>query len=221
MSNDKAIIFIDNFDSPKRSKVNLSCLQSFKLHFSVPLHELPHRIISSLIPPIFGNKYRKIHVDLLGPFLAILALFILLHYGHANKIPAAVSSISPFDLILTYVISMPIFSFILIRCLGQSRITFIELTSILGYALFGHIFTLTVSLLLYNEQSNFVFFVCMLIFGGLSTLKIILILVAFIPKPVLRLVICSFVSIVQLLFLITLHFLYMHRSFTYGANKTK
>lgn len=220
MASEDAIIFINNLETPKRSKFkdDLSCLQAIKMHFSVPFEQLPLRIISSLNPPIFGKR-QKINVDLLGPLIAFLTLVILLHYGHANKIPYAVSKIPPLDVLLSYVIFMPVISYILIRFLGQSKLSFIEMLSLLGYALFGHIFTLIVSLVFTNDESNFFFFLCMLIFGGLSTLKIVLILVALIPKPAVRLIICSFVSIVQLLFLMSIHFLYMHRSFMYGANR--
>lgn len=197
-------------------KNNLTVCQSLKMHFTVPPYHLPKRILQSLAPPLFG-KHQKIYVDLLGPLLALLTMTVLLHYGHAAKLPTAASKISPTEVLLVYVSLMPVVSYILVR-LGQSRISLVEIISILGYALYGHILTLTVSLIFYNEESNAFFFLCLMIFGGLSTLRIVIILVALIPKPALRLIVCSFVSIVQLLLLVFLHFLYMHRTFKYGKN---
>ncbi|GLV44419.1 hypothetical protein CBL_10223 [Carabus blaptoides fortunei] len=220
MATNNTIIFVNNTEMQEHKDIyyknKLNVCQSVKMHFSVPPYHLLKRIIQSLVPPIF-NKHQKIYVDLLGPLLAVLSLTVLLHYGHAAKLPTAASKMSPTEVLLVYMTLMPVVSYILVR-LGQSRITLVEIISILGYALFGHILTLTVSMIFYNEESNTFFFLCLMMFGGLSTLRIVLILVALIPKPAVRLIVCSFVSVVQLLLLVFLHFLYMHRTFKYAKN---
>jgi hypothetical protein len=93
--------------------------------------------------------------------------------------------------------------------------------ALLGYGMFGHVFTLAVSFLFYQEESNTFFFVCLVMFGGLSALRITVVLLASIPVPAARLVVCSLVATVHLLSLMFLHFAYMHRTFVYGAAKLR
>jgi hypothetical protein len=76
-------------------------------------------------------------------------------------------------------------------------------------------------LLFYQEESNTFFFIFLVIFGGLSSLRVAVVLLASIPVPAARLVVCSLVATVQLLSLVFLHFAYMHRTFVYGAGEVR
>lgn len=185
------------------------------MHLSVPPHQIFNRIFTSLLPPILTKMYQRIYVDLFGPILALILLTGILNYGYSLKTQSP-SLVSPTEFLLAYSLIMPLISYLLIK-LAQSEITFIELSSILGYSLYGHIFTLLISFYLDDGVNNYFFFVGLMIFGGLSTLRVAMIFIATIPKPALRLVICSFVATVQLLFLLFIHFAYMHKTFVYGT----
>lgn len=189
-------------------------LKTLKMHLGVPPHQIFGRILASLLPPILTKMYQKIYVDLFGPILAVLILAGILNYGYSFKTDSI--KLAPTEFLLAYSCVMPVVCYGLIK-IAQSDVTFIELTSILGYGLYGHIFTLVISYVLDDDKNNYFFFLSLMVFGGLSTLRIALILIATIPKPALRLVICSFVATVQLLFLVFIHFAYMHRTFVYGS----
>lgn len=213
--NDSTLHFIYNNEiSEKQPIKDQPLLKEIKMHFSVPPHQIFGRIILSLWPPIVTKKYQRIYVDLFGPVFAVLMLFGLLNYGYSLK--STTVKLPPTEFLLIYTICMPIISYVLIR-LAKSDISFIELLSVLGYSLFGHIFTIIISYFLDDELNNYFFFVCLMILGGLSTLRVAMIFIATIPKPALRLVICSFIATVQLLFLVFIHFAYMKTKFVFGS----
>ena len=224
--NSHSVIFIGNDQTPMKTQSNdwkvsklptkWSLLSSIKLNFMVPPSHLPHRIFVSLVPPFLGEQYRFVYVDFLGPSLALLLMASILHYGHATKLPSAASNTSPTEVLLLYAVFMPLATYVL-SSLSWATVSLTEMIALLGYGMFGHVFTLAVSLLFYQEESNTFFFVCLVIFGGLSALRVAVVLLASIPVPAARLVVCSLVATVHLLSLVFLHFAYMHRTFVYGA----
>ncbi|KAJ8934690.1 hypothetical protein NQ318_015159 [Aromia moschata] len=178
-----SVIFIG---SPDHNKKPLTCSGNFRQLFVVHPADLALRIFKSFIPP-FNKKYQKVYVDLSGPLLAVI---FVNRFGNLRKFFQAVQSV------LT-----PLFYFFISR-LGQSNISLYETTSLVGYALYGHLLTLLVSYVCFQEESNF-FFSLMLVFLGT------------IPRPAVRLLICTAISLINLLSLIFLHFAYMHRTFAY------
>jgi hypothetical protein len=144
----------------------------------------------------------------------------MLHYGHASKLPSAAVNTTPTEVLLLYSLLMPVVAYALCW-LSRATVTLIEITALLGYGMFGHVFTLAVSLFLYQEESNAFFFFLLVIFGGLSALRVALVLMVLIPVPAARLLVCSLVATLQLLSLVFLHFAYMHRTFVYGGATQK
>lgn len=221
-----SVIFVGNDQTPTKTLSNgwkvsklptkWSLLSSIKLNFMVPPSHLPHRIFVSLVPPFLGEEYRHVYVDFLGPSLALLLMASILHYGHATKLPSAASNTSPTEVLLLYAVLMPLATYAL-SSLCWATVNLTEMIALLGYGMFGHVFTLAVSLIFYQEESNTFFFFCLVIFGGLSALRVAVVLLTSIPVPAARLVVCSLVATVHLLSLVFLHFAYMHRTFVYGA----
>lgn len=208
--------YVDNGWRVNSTATNRTLLSSVKLHFMVPPAHLLHRIFVSLVPPFLGEKYRRVYVDFLGPSLALLLMAGMLHYGHASKVPSAAASTTPTEVLLLYSVLMPVAAYVL-GWLCQATVTLTEMTALLGYGMFGHVFTLAVSLFFYQEASNAFFFFSLAIFGGLSALRVALVLLASIPVPAARLLVCSLVATLQLLSLVFLYFAYMHRTFVYAA----
>lgn len=184
-------------------------------YVKVAPQEIAKRILASLAPP-FTEKFKSRDVDLAGPVFAILFLTAVLHYGYQIKDPTATNTtIAPLSSVFLYSVLNPCLGFILCK-IGQANIAFWDLTGLLGYALYSHILTLLLSLWIYQEESNAFFFICLFLFGGSSALRICVILIPKIPKPAARLLICSMLFISHLLYLIFLHFAYMHPTFIYG-----
>ena len=170
------------------------------------------RVLVSLMPPISIN-FKKIFVDLVGPIIAVVILTFILNFGNLKH--KSVHVLLPVQTIILYIVVMPVICYLLNK-IGKSKLTFMEVFSIITYALYGHILTLLTSLLFYLESSNAFFFICMTIFAGLSTFRLVLLQIQSIPLPGARLIVCSFSSTVHILFLMFIHFTYMHPTFKYG-----
>lgn len=200
MSPSHSVIFIDSVELEKNStKLN---------YLFVNPTEIMFRIFASFIPPI-GFRYKKVYVDFLGPALAFLILNAFVYHFYTLKSNV---NLSPINTICVFSVLMPCLCFILCK-LGRSYITLPQTISLIGYSLYGHILTLSISYLCFHETSNVFFFMCLILFGGLSTLRLTLIILSTIPKPAVRLIICSAVSTLNILFLIFLHFAFMHKTF--------
>lgn len=203
-----SVIFMDCVED---SYKNVNNGHVFKKLFYVQLDELPFRIFSSLMPPLV-KKFQKVYIDLVGPLLAMLTLTALINCGYYLK--QIKHTVSPTEMMLAYSLLMPVLCRVLCK-LGQSQISIYKLMSLLGYALYGHIFTLLVSYLCFQERSNSFFFMCLIIFSGLSTLRVVLIIMSTISVPAARLIVCSTISVINILFIVFVHFVYMHRTFVY------
>lgn len=202
MSPNHSVIFINSIENEKSSK-----LSSKQLFFVNP-YDILFRILASFVPPI-GIKYKKVYVDFLGPILAFLILNAFVYHFYTIKSNV---NLSPIDVICVFCVFMPCLC--LISCkIGKSYITFSQIVSLIGYSLYGHILTLSMSYLCFHETSNVFFFFCLILFGGLSTLRLTIVILSTIPKPAMRLLICSTISIVNILFLIFLHFAFMHKTY--------
>lgn len=204
-----SVIFVGSPDhSTKKSSLRI---KNYTHLFLVPPQEISFRIIASFIPPI-TKKYRKVYVDFMGPLLAFVLLTSFLIYGYSFK--KYKISISPTESMIFFVCFMPFFCFILAK-IGKSHINLYECISLVGYSLYGDLLTLFVSFIFFHETSNVFFFICLVLFDGLSTLRLILVFLKTIPIPGARFLICSCISLVKILFLVYLHFAFMHRTFSY------
>lgn len=167
--------------------------------------ELPQRIVTAFVPPLFGS--RKVYVDLAGPLLAVALLATTLHLGHATKdLPA-----SPSSALLIYLLTTAC-AVVLGARVSSSRLSPVQVLALLGYSLYGPLLTLLFSIVLPNS----LFFPILFVFGGATAFRVAIVLLLTIPKPVVRLLLCSLVSISHLLFTIFAHFAYMHTTFVYG-----
>lgn len=200
------IIFIG---SPEHNAKKSST--DYKNLFLVSPNDVLYRIFTSFVPPF--NKFRKIYVDVLGPFICLVLLCFFLNYGYSLK-PHKIDR-SPFESIVCFSVIMPILSYVLLK-LGQSSISFWETLCVFGYSLYGHLFTLFLSYIFFQETSDAMFFISLILVGGPSTLRLILVYLKTIPVPGARLLICSIVSIGNILFLIYLYFAFLHRNYMYS-----
>ncbi|KAL1505980.1 hypothetical protein ABEB36_005421 [Hypothenemus hampei] len=203
-----SVIFIGSPD--KSSKKTSAQLKDFYQLFLVSPSDICFRIGTSFVPPL-TSKYRKVYVDLMGPLLGLFSLTLLLIYGYSLK--KYKINVTPLESMICFVTCMPIFCFFLAK-LGKSSIHFYEVLSLIGYSLFGHLFTLLVSFIFFHENSNTFFFISLIIFGGLSSFRLIVIFLKTIPIPGARLLVCSTISLINILFIIYLHFGYMHTTFS-------
>lgn len=205
-----SVIFVG---TPQKTLQHESFKEYIKTLFLVNAYDLPYRVFLSFVPPLC-KRFSKIYVDLLGPAIAVILLTTFVNYGYYFK--QTKISVTPVECILTYVLLVPLFCLGLSK-IGQSSMTLLKTYVLLGYALYGHILTLLISFICFHENSNTFFFFCLILFDGLSTLRVALIFLDSIKLPAARLIVCSIISVVNILFVVFLHFAYMHRTFLYKA----
>nr|CAI5868517.1 unnamed protein product [Callosobruchus analis] len=201
-----SVIFIG---SPHKSNRHEVCLKQL---FFVSPYDIIVRIFRSFIPP-YNSKYQKVHVDLLGPLLGFIILTAFVTYGNSLKLLRV--NITPVEFLCIYSFLMPIICYLLTH-LAQSSMTLYETVALVGYAYYGHFATLVTSFMWFQKENNFIFFVCLIFFGGLSTLRMTMVILGTIPVPAARLLVCTTISIFNILCLVFLHFAFMHRTFVYS-----
>lgn len=201
--------------SPNKNSKTDSTNYTFKHLFYVTPYDVGFRMFASFMPPL-TKKYQKVYVDFVGPMLAVILLSAFVNYGYLNK--HETSNNAPTETVLGYCILMPALAHVMCK-LSSSYITLYEITCLIGYSLYGHILTLFISYLCFEEESNFFFFISLIVFCGLSTMRLGLTVLGSIAVPAARLLVCSVICVIHILFLIFLHFAYMHPTITYEPSE--
>lgn len=206
---DHSVIFLGS--EPPKNKDTIAHALSY---FTMPADDLPKRILLSFTPPL---RSRFVYVDFLGPCLAFILLATILGYGHAYKTPSAMYHRSPIEVLAIYCLIMPTICYVLTR-LGKSTISFLQIMSLLGYGLYGYVFTLVTSFVS-DETNNVIFYLAMILFTGTSVFRTCIIILLTIKLPAVRLLVCSIIASLQMLFVVFLYFTFVHSSFVFLKHK--
>lgn len=202
---DHSVIFLES--EPLKEKDFVTRVLSY---FTMPADDLPKRILLSFMPPLHS---RIVYVDFLGPCLAFILLATILGYGHAYKVQSSLYHRSPTEVLAIYCTMMPAICYVL-TYLGKSDISFLQILSLLGYGLYGYVFTLVISFIA-GESNNVIFYLSMILFTGTNVFRTCLIILLTIRLPAIRLLVCSIIAILQMLFVVFLYFTFIHSSFTF------
>lgn len=89
--------------------------------------------------------------------------------------------------------------------LCNSQITMLQTLSLLGYGLFGHCIVLLIT---YNIHFHSLFYIFWLVIGGMSTLRMVAVLLSRTVGQTQRLILCGILVALHMLFLLYLHFAY-------------
>jgi len=219
---DHTVVTIESIDSDfigpscKRAS-SLEYLESvytfLNPYFAVANHHLPHRFLSSMAPPIIFPEFKRVYSDLKGPLLILLTLFFILFYGAYDTERGVISTtVSCFKLTFVYWLVFSFMAFLLGH-ICETCLTRSQLLSISGYSLTGHCVVLLIAEILHQEENHQVFMVLLTVFGGLSTGRLAIIMLARTPGPVQRLIMCSSLASINLLHLIYIHFACMRQKF--------
>lgn len=142
-----SVIFLGSPNKTSKTDSN----HTFKHLFYVTPNDVIYRIFASFMLPL-TKKYQKVYVDLMGPMLAVVLLGAFVNYGYLNKHES--SNNAPTETVLGYCIIMPVLAYVMCK-LSSSYITLNEIACLIGYSLYGHILTLFISYLCFDEESDF------------------------------------------------------------------
>lgn len=176
-------------------------------YFDVEPIQVRNRLLESLIPIRTFSIPQKIAGELYGPLMLVFTLVAILLHGMKTSgtvIREGTLMGTAIGTCFGYWLGVSSFIYFL-AYLCNAQITMLQMLSLLGYGLFGHCIVLFVT---YNVHFHFLFYIFWLVIGGLSTLRVVSILVSRTVGSTQRLILCGTVSALHLLFLLYLHFAY-------------
>lgn len=213
-----ANISSDNIDFGIEKKRNCDSVLE---NLMVPMLKLPKRILLSFTPPLNYNR-PYLYTDFIGPTLSTLVLVSLLQYGFSRKrLSIPYYSSSSFNVactVLSYYALLS-FSIVLASRVVRAKLKILDVATLIGYSFYGFILTLSIPLIL-RIVHDYVFYSCLILFGGLSCIRVLLILLFTIEVPVARFLICSVIGNMHILFTIYLYYCYIHPTYMFGATNT-
>lgn len=176
-------------------------------YFDVEPAQVRSRLMESLIPIRMISFPQKIAGELYGPLMLVFTLVAILLQGMKTSNTQIIGGTLMGTAIGTcfgywiFVSGLVYF----VAYLVNAQITMLQTLALLGYGLFGHCIVLFVT---YNIHFHFLFFFLWVLVGGLSTLRMVLVLLSRTVGQTPRLALCGTVSALHLLFLLYLHFSY-------------
>ncbi|KAL1462571.1 hypothetical protein WDU94_014398 [Cyamophila willieti] len=200
-----SIIQMRDYYSDEEKLIKPSVHKKLVQLFTVPVREIPMRIVHSFMPPYNSTTY--VHTDLLCPLIGVVLLYITILYGMSYKIPVANSSTSVEQILILYaLLVVPVFY------VSQDHYDLYESCAILGYTAYGHVLTLVLSLIFSPGSVSF-FFINLILFCGLNVIRLIILLLFFMThKNIIKLLVSSYLCIVYLLCNIYVYFRFVHRT---------
>ncbi|XP_027694269.1 protein YIPF3 [Vombatus ursinus] len=176
-------------------------------YFDVEPAQVRSRLLESMIPVKMVNFPQKIAGELYGPLMLVFTLVAILLHGMKTSdtiIREGTLMGTAIGTCFGYWLGVSSFIYFL-AYLCNSQITMLQMLALLGYGLFGHCIVLFVT---YNIHLHALFYLFWLLVGGLSTLRMVAVLVSRTVGPTQRLLLCGTLATLHMLFLLYLHFAY-------------
>ncbi|KAM9848112.1 protein YIPF3 [Aulostomus maculatus] len=176
-------------------------------YFDVEPVQVRGRLLDSLIPVRMINFPQKVAGELYGPLMLVFTLVAILLHGmktsnttirEGTLMGTAIGTCFGYWLGVSSIIYF-------LAYLVNAQITMLQMLSLLGYSLFGHCIVLVIS---YNIHFHFLFYFLWLLVGGLSTLRMVAVLLSRTVGQTPRLLLCGTITVLHMLFLLYLHFAY-------------
>ncbi|XP_034041011.1 protein YIPF3 [Thalassophryne amazonica] len=176
-------------------------------YFDVEPLQVRNRLIESLIPVRLVSFPQKIAGELYGPLMLVFTMVaILLHGMKTSETVIREGTLMGTAIGTCFGYWLGVSSFIyFLSYLVNAQITMLQTLSLLGYGLFGHCVVLLIT---YNIHFHFLFYILWLVIGGLSTLRMVAVLLSRTVGHTPRLLLCGSLSLLHMLFLLYLHFAY-------------
>ncbi|KAM8947279.1 protein YIPF3 [Pelodytes ibericus] len=176
-------------------------------YFDVEPIQVRNRLLESMIPVRLISFPQKIAGELYGPLMLVFTMVaILLHGMKSSGTVIREGTLMGTAIGTCFGYWLGVSSFIyFVGYLCNSQITMLQTLSLLGYGLFGHCIVLFIT---YNIHFHSLFYIFWLCIGGLSTLRMVGVLLSRTVGHTQRLILCGTMMTLHMLFLLYLHFAY-------------
>lgn len=178
-------------------------------YFDVEPKEILNRLLYSFVPrwPTFDEPIKS---ELYGPSMIVFTLAAILIY----QMKLASHSVQDGTLIGTsfllcfgyWIGSSFLISSVSFVC--NTHLTFMQILSLNGYALFSHCVVLFLATFIHIGHDHLLFYSLWFILGGIAATRMILIIVARTINPRYRILLGVFIGALHMFFLLYLHFAY-------------
>uniref|UniRef100_A0A8D0H442 Protein YIPF3 n=1 Tax=Sphenodon punctatus TaxID=8508 RepID=A0A8D0H442_SPHPU len=171
-------------------------------YFDVEPIQVRNRLLESMIPVKMIN-----FPQLYGPLMLVFTLVAILLHGMKTSdtiIREGTLMGTAIGTCFGYWLGVSSFIYFL-AYLCNAQITMVQMLSLLGYGLFGHCVTLFIT---YSIHFHSLFYIFWLGIGGLSTLRMVAVLISRTVGHTQRLILCGTLAALHMLFLLYLHFAY-------------
>lgn len=180
-------------------------------YFMAEPQEIVQRILQSFVPKL-PSHYSSVILpeELYGPLMLVFTLIALLLYGmkiSGHVVKEGTLMGTAFGVSFGYWLGAAAFGYLLIY-VCNTKMTFIQLLSLLGYSLSGHCLILFLGTVFHPEYTHIFFYVMWSIIGGLAAAKVVCVLLANTSGHPQRLVVCIIIAALNLLDILYLHFAY-------------
>lgn len=178
-------------------------------YFDVEPIQVRNRLVESLIPVRMINFPQKVAGELYGPLMLVFTLVAILLHGMKTSgtvIREGTLMGTAIGTCFGYWLGVSSFVYFL-GYLCNAQITMVQMLSLVGYGLFGPCVVLMVT---YNVHLHSLFYLLWLIVGGLSTLRMVAVILSRTVGQTPRLTVCGVLTVLHMVFLLYLHFAY-HR----------
>ncbi|XP_024152783.1 protein YIPF3 [Oryzias melastigma] len=178
-------------------------------YFDVEPAQVRSRLLESMFPIRMINYPQKIAGELYGPLMLVFTLVAILLHGMKTSgtvIREGTLMGTAIGTCFGYWLGVSSFIYFL-AYLVNAQVTMLQMLSLLGYGLFGPCVVLLVT---YNVHFHSLFYLLWLLVGGLSTLRMVAVLLSRTVGRTPRLLLCGSLALLHMSFLFYLHFSY-HR----------
>ncbi|XP_019630846.1 PREDICTED: protein YIPF3-like isoform X2 [Branchiostoma belcheri] len=179
-------------------------------YFDVEPRKVMKRLLHTFIPSRVISVPQKVASELYGPLMIVFTLIAVLLYnmkssGHTVR-EGTLMGTAFFVCFGYWWGTSALLYFIAYIC--NSHIAAIQVLSLTGYALVAHCVVLFLGTAFHSVSSHSMFYLMWAVFGGLSTVKMVLVYMSRTSGQTQRLALAGTCAALHLLFLLYLHFAY-------------
>lgn len=179
-------------------------------YFNVEPKEVQKHLLNSLIPRKASAEKQEVPRDLYGPVMVVLTMIALLLYqmkSADHKVADGTLMGSALGTCFSYWLGTSgLVWFLSYVC--SLQLSLVQTLSMIGYGMFGHCLVLFLGTAVHTSHDHVFFYFLWGSVGGLSTLRMICILLSRVSTKTERLVVIIILAAVHMLFLLYLHFAY-------------
>ncbi|XP_023225290.1 protein YIPF3-like isoform X2 [Centruroides sculpturatus] len=178
-------------------------------YFTAEPQEIVQRILQSFVPKLPSHFTSMVlPEELYGPLMLVFTLIALLLYE--MKISGLVVKEgtlmgTAFGVSFGYWLGAAAFGYLL-TYVCNTKLTFIQYLSLLGYSLSGHCIILFLGTVFHPEHTHTFFYILWSVIGGLSAARVVCVLLANMSGHPQRLVVCFVIASLNMLDILYLHF---------------